>query len=1292
LISGMVDSESRSKLTDFIRKYIAILLPACTSLLIASFGLHFYAMHHRTHVSQLHHNSDILSDTLRQSSDDLTRMVRTYVVTEDPRYKRQFQEILDIRNGVRARPDKLDKIYWDLVLEDDKRPLPSSRKISLLELMKEAGFTPEEFALLEQAKLASDKLTGIELKAMALVEKEPLSDREHLQAIDMVHSAAYHSYKAEIMRLISQFQSSIEQRTNAMIGRAEEYELTSGIMAILFSIVMAWLLWQLIQMRKNEAKTLAKKVRRKTNALLEAQTELRKSEARFRNLFESTDDAIMLLERKGFTDCNDATLKLFGLPDKSAFVGLHPADISPPAQPDGRDSVETAQNYIDTAFRDGSARFEWTHWRADNHEPFPAEVLLHFFKGESNLVQAVVRDISERKAQEAALRESRARYQRLADNIGEDFVIFSYRADSGNLDFVSDGIKSVFGLNKEDVLGTPWMEAVNWVQEDLPEALAQVTALVKREASETEAELRFTHPGGELRTIHTVQHARWMHGEEIPSIEGIAQNVTSQRKAATELEKARELAEVANRAKSEFLANMSHEIRTPMNALIGMTHLLERTALDTRQHGYVSKMQRAAESLLGIINDILDFSKIEAGQLQLEQVPFELDDVMDNLASLIGMQAEEKGIELMFDVGEDVPLQLIGDPLRLGQILINLANNAVKFTDAGGEVVVSIRRKPCKGKKVCLHCSVRDTGIGMSKEEQRRLFQSFSQADSSTSRKYGGSGLGLVISKRLAEAMQGDIRVESEAGVGTTVHFTSRLGVQPHKKQRTLPGGLGALQVLVVDDNAISRQILRNILSRFGFPVAEAASGIEAIELIETADRETPFDLVLMDWKMPQMDGIKATRIIQNNPGLKKLPRIIMLTAFGGEELQRYTQHMKISLAGIVAKPVTPSTLLDAILLALGHEAVSATRSMQSQADYQKSVDKLRGAHLLLVEDNIVNQELALDLLTQHGISVEAVNNGAEAIERIESETFDGVLMDCQMPVLDGYEATRRIRGQKRFRDLPIIAMTANAMIGDREKVLAAGMNDHIAKPIHLANMFNTMARWISPSNPQAAVSSDVQDETADALPELPGIDTARGLAVTMNNVAMYRRLLKRFYDSEQNFEQAFVDAASESDPHARARMAHSLKGSAGNLGIRGVQQAAQALEQACEENPEAINERLKAAIAELRPVLTALQALANAEQTVEQTAEEAAEQAAESVAQEIDQADIEPLLRELLQLIAESSFKSSEKVARIEPLLRDTEHAGQLASISKAVDDYDFDRAGQALRKLAASLGIADF
>lgn len=760
---------------------------------------------------------------------------------------------------------------------------------------------------------------------------------------------------------------------------------------------------------------------------------------------------------------------------------------------------------------------------------------------------------------------------------------------------------------------------------------------------------------------------------------GINLDISDTKALEAALTEAKEKAEQATRAKSDFLSNMSHEIRTPMNAIIGMSHLALQTELNRKQRNYIEKVHRSAENLLGIINDILDFSKIEAGKMEIESIDFRLDSVLDNLLNIIGLKAEEKGIELHFDVAPDVPRQLQGDPLRLGQILTNLCNNALKFTEQAGDVVLSVQVEQHTTEQVLLAFSVRDTGIGMTPEQQQRLFQSFSQADTSTTRKYGGTGLGLAICKTLTALMGGTINVQSEAGVGSTFRFTAWLKLsnsQPAEPDwQVQQQQLEQLKVLVTDDNSTAREILLNMLQRFRLQCTTAANGSEAIALLQQADQQQPFDIVLMDWQMAGLDGIDVIRQIQQTTPLQHQPAVVLVTAYGKDDAETAAEGLAIST--VLTKPVTASTLFDALMSAVGRAHVRSGHGQQRDKQLQDAIRQLQGAHILLAEDNIMNQELAIELLTSNGIQVTLATDGSQALTMLQSGQFDGVLMDCQMPVMDGYSATRVIRANPAYQQLPIIAMTANAMAGDREDALAAGMNDHIAKPIDISAMFITMAKWITPA--QAATASDLPQQLplSAALPELPGINTAKGLAVTQHNHKLYRKLLWRFGQSYQHFAADFAAARLDADTSAATRYAHTLKGNAGNIGAEAVQDAAAILEQLA---PQASTAEIDAAAQQLEyalaPVLAGLAQLQEADEVPAM---------ATAVAASAD--EIRAQLQQLAELIADYDTDATETAQQLAGLLQQTPAKGLMKKLLQAIDNFDFEQAADLLQQLDASL-----
>ncbi len=670
----------------------------------------------------------------------------------------------------------------------------------------------------------------------------------------------------------------------------------------------------------------------------------------------------------------------------------------------------------------------------------------------------------------------------------------------------------------------------------------------------TESEERVNTPLGEQLFLSKKVPLTSRAGE-VEGLCGISTNITALRKSELALREAKALAEEATKSKSEFLANMSHEIRTPMNAIIGLSHLCLRTDLSDRQRDYVSKIHSSGVSLLELINSILDFSKIEAGKLELEASTFRIDSVLDNLLTLVAHRAHDKGLELLFDISPSIPPALCGDPLRLGQILTNLVTNSIKFTEHG-EIRLVAKKIEQIADNIKLRFLVADTGIGMTEEQSKRLFQPFSQADSSTSRKYGGTGLGLAISKTLVEMMGGSIRVESKLGQGSTFSFTVSLRASNETARRIVPQRLNALKALVVDDNASARETLGGLLKTLGATVELAASGAEALAAVKRADTGRQYDLILLDWRMPEADGIEVARRLKADSGLKTQPAIVLVTAFGREEVR--VKAEQAGLDHILIKPVTSSTLLDTLV------AIFRPTEGERALDMLRVSYDLSGLRVLLAEDNKINQQIAVELLQQAGASVKVAHNGREAVETLaasgEEAPVDVVLMDLQMPEVDGYQATATIRSIPRFTELPIIALTAHALPEERDRCLAAGMRGHISKPIDPDTLYRALMEF-HPSGNAPARSAERGSNEAEPHLSIPGIDTVNGLRRIAGNARLYRALLRQFADDQVNFPQQIRSVLDQGEYTAAERLAHTIKGSAGNLGATALSELADNLE-----------------------------------------------------------------------------------------------------------------------------------
>ncbi|MFP5239354.1 MAG: response regulator [Acidobacteriota bacterium] len=634
-------------------------------------------------------------------------------------------------------------------------------------------------------------------------------------------------------------------------------------------------------------------------------------------------------------------------------------------------------------------------------------------------------------------------------------------------------------------------------------------------------------------------------------------------------------AESATRIKSEFLANMSHEIRTPMNAILGFSSLGLDSDEPSRLRDYLKKINSSARSLLAIVNDILDFSKIEAGKLNMERVPFALDDVLADVSNVLGARAGERGIELIMRKGPDVPTSLTGDPLRLGQVLLNLVGNALKFTEQG-EVEIRIAADSLQDGKAVLRFSVRDTGVGMTRGQLDNLFKPFSQADGSITRKYGGTGLGLAICKRLVDFMGGQLTVESEYGAGSTFTFTAVFGVEEQKRRRVAPEpSLRSLKVLAVDDNANALALVSEFLRGFGLQVSAASNARDALRILEQADPADPFALALIDLLMPDMDGLELARRVRGSLRIHKQPALLMLTAYSRMGLMSEATSSGVDM--VLTKPFTQSSLFDAVLKILGRSSGQGGTHSPPPPPAPEGVEAsrlegLRGSRVLVVEDNPLNQQVSVELLQHVGISVEVAANGSEGIAKVLAQPFDLVLMDIQMPGMDGFQATAAIRAVERLKGLPIVAMTAHAMSGDRQRCLEAGMDDHLGKPIDPAELFSALLRWIPPGGGRqaAAQGGTPQGQGHEPAParlpgSLPGIDVQAGLARVMGNAPVYLELLKSFAAQARAFPEELRRGLRER-PDELPGLVHAMKGVSANMAATDVYKAVNQLELALKD------------------------------------------------------------------------------------------------------------------------------
>ena len=752
--------------------------------------------------------------------------------------------------------------------------------------------------------------------------------------------------------------------------------------------------------------------------------------------------------------------------------------------------------------------------------------------------------------------------------------------------------------------------------------------------------------------------------------EAIAQNL-----AEMELMKAKEAAEQASKTKSEFLANMSHEIRTPMNAILGMIGLVEQQELTPRSREYLEIINNSSQTLLRIINDILDFSKIEAGKLDIENIDFNLNEPLDMLIDMFRNKALEKEIELIVNIKPGVPMELRGDQFRLGQVLMNLISNAVKFT-GNGEVELTIETKRIKRNSVTLMFSVRDTGIGIGREEMELLFDAFTQADGSTTRKYGGTGLGLAICKRLVEMMHGNIGVRSEVGQGSVFFFDVTLEKQKTEKKHSNAGLLSLRKhpILLADDNKAFRVMMQEMFMQFGIELDAVENGEQAFERVATGDKK--YGLILLDWRMPGSDGFTTAAKIKAHCGAEK-PPIVLMTAFG--ERKDFEQRFEEGIDAYLLKPVKQYQMIELMLELTGYKKRNLKEGFVETVSTQKDADRqaIRGAFILLVEDNAINQRVAVEILRNVGVVADIAENGREAVSLLEHKKYDGVLMDIQMPEMDGYQATRIIREELKLTELPIIAMTANAMKGDKDKCIEAGMNDYVAKPIDTEQLFNTLKKWIKPGDHPVANVPELKPISGTSIPDqLPGLDCKSALRRLGDNTELFIDLLQNFVVENAEVYESIDKSIHDSDLETAHRFSHTLKGVSGNIGAQRVYLISQTMDKAIKEK------RLEDAERDLPELKNALEEVFSTIHAVFPTPSKPIQiNIQPHLPFNIRQAV--PLIEKLYSLLMINDLEAEDTMNELRSLMTGTDYEEEFRSIERELGSYNFSGAQEAVSKL---------